>query len=297
MRLDSVPDGRLCATRLTPLLRTDEGLSSKLGTQTCRLCNFFVSGARAYAEETLRIPSFVDCHSHAVPSGDDGAQTIEEGVALTRDAAEHGTGILFATPHVWPHLPLTVEREARIRRAYEEVRALASLDLRLGFELTPTEALLDDDPTRYVLAGTSHVLVEVPFVGPVGVLVAVCEHVEACGLTPLVAHPERTEAVLGNTALAADLAERGWPLQVNASSLSGWDGPEIQRLGWTLVEERHASVVASDGHRTTRPARLDVVFAAVYERVGERAVALFDGSVLGLARSRPESSRAASPAS
>jgi protein-tyrosine phosphatase len=244
----------------------------------------------------LRIPSFVDCHSHAVPSGDDGAQTVGEGVALTRDAAEHGTGILFATPHVWPHLPLTPEREATIRSAFDEVRERADLDLRLGFELTPTEALLDEDPARYVLPGTRHVLVEVPFAGPVGVLVAVCEHIEAHDLTPIVAHPERTEAVLGNPAVAAELAERGWPLQVNATSLTGWDGPEIQELAWSLVEGGIASLVASDGHRTARPARLDAAFATVYERMGEGATRLFDGSVLGLASSRPESSRAASPA-
>jgi len=244
----------------------------------------------------LRFRAFVDCHSHAVPSGDDGAQNLEEGVALCRDAAAHGTRILFATPHVWPHLPLTAEREGRIRVAFEQVRPRAGLDLRLGFELTPTRALLDEDPARYVLPGTQHVLVEVPFMGPTDVLVAVCEHVNACGLTPVVAHPERTEAVLADNTLAGELAGGGWPLQVNATSLSGWEGPEIQRLGWSLVADGTASLVASDGHRTTRPARLDTAFAAAYERVGERAVALFDGSVLGLASSRPESSRAASPA-
>jgi protein-tyrosine phosphatase len=243
----------------------------------------------------LSFPPFVDCHSHTVPSGDDGAQTIEQGVELARDAARHGTQILFATPHIWPHLPLTAEREARVRAAFAEVQERAELDLRLGFELTPAEPLLGEDPTRYVLPGTRHVLVEVPFSGPVGLLIAVCEHIAAHGLTPVVAHPERTEAVLADNALAADLAARGWLLQVNATSLSGWDGPEIQRLAWELVDAGHVSLVASDGHRLTRPARLEDAYAAVRERVGERAVALFDGSALGLLSSRRGSSRAASP--
>ena len=246
----------------------------------------------------LRIPPLVDCHSHAVPSGDDGAQTVEDGVILARDAFAHGTRILFATPHVWPHMPLTPEREERIRAAFARVRARAGMDVRLGFELTPAKPLLDEDPTRYVLPGTRHVLVEVPFTGRVDLLVAVCEHVAAAGLTPVVAHPERTEAVLADDELATDLAERGWPLQVNATSLSGWDGPEIQRLAWQLVENGQASLVASDGHRPTRPARLDAAFAAVYERVGEGAVRLFDGSALGLsAPLAGDGSRRAEPGS
>jgi len=49
-------------------------------------------------------PGFVDCHSHVVPPGDDGAQTLEEGLELCRLAADAGTEILFAPPHVWPHL-------------------------------------------------------------------------------------------------------------------------------------------------------------------------------------------------
>ena len=55
-------------------------------------------------------PRFVDCHSHVVPSGDDGAKTLADGLELSDLATASGTAILFATPHVWPHLPLTPER-------------------------------------------------------------------------------------------------------------------------------------------------------------------------------------------
>ncbi|MGB2874884.1 MAG: CpsB/CapC family capsule biosynthesis tyrosine phosphatase, partial [Gaiellaceae bacterium] len=127
-------------------------------------------------------PGFVDCHSHVVPSGDDGAKTLAEGIELCELARDGGTAILFATPHVWPHLVLTSERETSIRAAYVELRAHAPLDLRLGFELTPAPPLLNDDPARYVLEGTNFVLVEVPFAGPEEGLIALGEHIEAAGL-------------------------------------------------------------------------------------------------------------------
>jgi protein-tyrosine phosphatase len=236
---------------------------------------------------------FVDCHSHVVPSGDDGAATIQDGLALCRSAAKHGTAVLFATPHVWPYFTLSDERENEIRTAYERMRPHAGLELRLGFELTPAAALLEEDPHRYLLEGTNCVLMEVPFSGPTDLLFALAEHVEAVGLEPVIAHPERTEAVLEDPSVADELAGRGWMLQINATSLTGRHGPEPEELGWSLLERGHGRLVASDGHRTTRPAQLDAAFALAEERLGERALSLFDGSALGVTPSRT-ASRAAS---
>jgi protein-tyrosine phosphatase len=227
---------------------------------------------------------FVDVHSQVVPSGDDGAQSLADGARLCDEAAAHGTRILFATPHVSPALPLTVEREAQVRAAYAWVGAKAPLDLRLGWELTPMRALLEEDPSRYELGDTGFALLEVPFAGSADLCVAVAEHVEAAGLRPLIAHPERAEAVLAQPELADELAARGWPLQVNATSLVGYHGPEIEQLGWRLVEDGVASLVASDGPRPSRPARLDAAFARAVEGVGEEAaLPLFDGSAIWLA--------------
>jgi protein-tyrosine phosphatase len=238
-------------------------------------------------------PLFVDCHSHVVPSGDDGAKTPVDGLALCDLAADSGTAILFATPHVWPHLLLSEEREREVRRAFQRLAKRARLDLRLGFELTPTPSLLREDPARYALEDTDVVLVELPFPGPLSDLVQLAEHVERAGLTPLVAHPERTDPVREEPERAFELAER-WPLQLNATSLVGYHGPEIEELAWRLLDV--ASVVASDGHRLTRAARLDEAYELVKARVGEEAaLPLFDGSALGLRAPRPTPSRAGAP--
>jgi len=243
------------------------------------------------------VPAFVDCHSHVAPSGDDGAGTVAEGAALCDDAAQHGTRLLFATPHVWPHLTLTAARERQIRAGFAELRARAGIELRLGWELTPSLALLDEHPSRYAVEGTDWVLMEVPFRGAADTLVALAELTESAGLRPLIAHPERTEAVLDRPTLADELAERGWTLQVNSTSLLGEHGEDPADLGWDLVERGVATVVGSDGHRATRPARLDAAYAAAVRRLGsERAPALFDGTALGLATPSRTASRAASRA-
>jgi protein-tyrosine phosphatase len=229
---------------------------------------------------------FVDLHTHVVPSGDDGARSMDEGAELCRAAARHGTRTLFATPHVGAHAEHDEEREALVAERVEELRRRTGIDLRLGWELTPIPELLDEDPRRYALEGLDVVLMEVPFTGSADLLVALAEHTEAAGLTPLIAHPERTEAVLERPALAAELAERGWPLQVNASTLLGRHGPERQALGWSLLRKGLAQVVASDGHRATRPARLDDAWALALAELGPQARSLFDGSALEVPPSR-----------
>jgi protein-tyrosine phosphatase len=230
------------------------------------------------------VRAYVDVHSHVVPSGDDGARSVEAGLALCLDAGRHGTRTLYGTPHVWPSLPLTAERERAVRAAHAEMAAELAphgVDLRLGWELTPSEALLDEDPERYRLGNLRAVLMEVPFHGSLALAERLAEHVEAHGLMPIVAHPERAEGVRENSGAAEALRERDWLLQVNATSLLGYHGPEQAQEGWRLVETGLADLVASDGHRTARPPFLDAAYDLVLGRVGaERADALFTGAAL-----------------
>jgi protein-tyrosine phosphatase len=230
------------------------------------------------------VAGYVDIHSHVVPSGDDGARSVEAGLALCLDAGRHGTRTLYATPHVWPSLPLTPERERAVRAAHAEMAAELAphgVDLRLGWELTPSVSLLDEDPSRYRLGDLPAVLMEVPFHGSLALAERLAEHIEAEGLTPIVAHPERAESVRESPGAADALRERDWLLQVNATSILGYHGPEQAEQGWRLVEDGLADLVASDGHRSARPPFLDAAYELVLGRVGpERADALFTGRAL-----------------
>jgi protein-tyrosine phosphatase len=234
---------------------------------------------------------FVDVHSHVVPAGDDGARSIDEGLTLCRLAYETGTEILFATPHAhapWDHYPRTLDRDRLYTTSLAEMRSEVAgwgLDLRRGWEVYPSE-IAANDPASLVLEGTRSVLVEFPGTwldidDPIAAVVSAAEEVEAAGLVPVLAHPERCRPVAVDPESVRPLAERGWILCLNAPSLVGAHGATAERTSWALLDAGLVVLAASDGHSVARPPSLDPAYRLVRERRGDGiALPLFDGRAL-----------------
>jgi protein-tyrosine phosphatase len=248
--------------------------------------------------EEVTKPWIVDVHSHLVPTGDDGVQTIDEGLELCWQAARHGTRVLYATPHVhagWDQYPLTAERLALYDDAFPVMRAECAtfgLDLRRGFEIYPGALPASADVREFGLSGSGGYLIEFPgfWVSEPDQLELVwdeAERAERAGLRPVLAHPERNAEIAADPARVARFTERGWLLALNAMSLDGRHGPQALDTGWQLLESGFGDLVASDSHRTSRPPWLDWAYELIAGRLGaERARSLFDGSALERAGNR-----------
>jgi len=233
---------------------------------------------------------FVDVHSHVVPSGDDGARAIEDGLELCRLAFESGTEILFATPHAhapWDTFPRTSARDELYERSLAQMRAEVAewgLDLRRGWEVYPTEVNAFE-PEDLVLDGTRAVLVEFPgswleIDDAIEVVAGGASAVAAAGLVPVLAHPERCGAVAADPWSVRPLVEGGALLCLNAPSLVGRHGATAERTAWALLEAGLIALAASDAHSATRPPVLDGAYEEARRRLGEGAKRLFDGSAL-----------------
>lgn len=241
---------------------------------------------------------FVDIHSHLVPSGDDGVTSIEAGLELLAEAADRGTSVVYATPHVWPIDGLSDAREDAVRSAHADMVSPAAelgIRLELGSEVTPAWARLAEDPMRYRLGDADAVLIDTPFRGDLELTLMLGQHVEAAGLVPILAHPERSEGVSCSPATLEDMCERGWLVQVNSSSLLGSHGSEASKLAWAWLDAGTADFVGSDGHRASRPPFLDGAYAEAHARLGASVDRLFDGSALASTSSRQPRSRAVKP--
>ena len=96
----------------------------------------------------------------------------------------------------------------------------------------------------------------------------------------------RRLARVGGLACARDrppgaLVERGCLLCPNGDSAFGDNGPVAEQAFWQLVDEGLVALVASDGHSSHRPPRLDQAHRLLVERYGEAATeGLFDGSAI-----------------
>jgi protein-tyrosine phosphatase len=237
------------------------------------------------------VTGFVDLHTHVIPSNDDGATSIETGLELCRAMAAEGTRVVYGTPHAHPPdswFPITAERVALTRTSYAEMKpqcAEFGLDLRLGWELSATGALVGD-LSDYVLEGTRAILLELPgpwfsFDDEVAVTRTQSVAIRAAGFQVVLAHPERSLGVQREPKLLLELVEEGALVCFNADSFVGGHGKASEDCGWQLLELGIGDFVASDAHRPERPSRLREAVEAIAARHGEaRALTLAQGAAL-----------------
>jgi protein-tyrosine phosphatase len=242
------------------------------------------------------VAGFVDLHTHVIPSGDDGARSVEAGLELCCAMAAQGTGVVFGTPHAHPPdgwFPITEERIALVRRSHAEMKprcAEFGLDLRLGWELSATGVLVGD-LDDYVLEGTRAILLELPgpwfsFDDEVAVTREQAGVIRRAGFQVVLAHPERSLEAQRRPEFLLELVEEGTLVCFNADSFLGGHGEACEECAWRLLELGIGDFVASDAHRPERPSRLHEAVQAIAARFGEeRAAALSRGGALAGASS------------
>ena len=203
-----------------------------------------------------------EIHFHLLAGIDDGPATMEESVELARLAIRDGTRTVVATPHVRDdfftdvhELPRRV-RELCDRLRRERVNLIVELGGELGHEMVPR---LSDSALDLLACGPGAgrwILLEMPFTGLDGALVAAAE-LRARGFGVVLAHPERSAGVLtaGCRTLRKELAA-GSLAQISVSSLLGHHGSEAQVAARHLVEAGLAHALASDAHSPQRPPAL-----------------------------------------
>jgi protein-tyrosine phosphatase len=195
----------------------------------------------------------IDLHSHILPGLDDGAQTLDEALAIARAAVAEGVTVIAATPHVRSDYPTTA---AQMRAALDDLRAALGregieLDVRPGGEVDYVELMrLELDELRpFALVGNPrYLLVETPYHGwPLGFADTVVR-LAANGITAVIAHPERNADVQREPEHVAELVRSGALVQVTAASVDGRLGRSSRDCASRLLRERLVHVLASDAH-------------------------------------------------
>jgi protein-tyrosine phosphatase len=195
----------------------------------------------------------IDLHTHILPGLDDGVATVEEACELARLAAAEGVTAIVATPHVREDYPTTpAQMESAVRRLRQELQdAGIEVDVLPGGEIALERLPLlgQEDLVRFSLAQSGrYVLLEFPYVGWPLALETSLWKLQAAGLVPIIAHPERNREVQERADRLAPLVAAGALVQITAASVDGRLGRSAQRTAHALLKDGTAHVIASDAH-------------------------------------------------
>jgi protein-tyrosine phosphatase len=205
----------------------------------------------------------IDLHCHILPELDDGALSLDDSLAMARQAQDDGIAVVCATPHI------RHDHDVRI----EEIAARASLvqahldehgvGVRVlpGGELAETEAdrLTDAQLHLAALGGAGGWVLLEPAPGPLGAgLEALVERLAHRGLQTVIAHPERHAG--------ADFEKR-LEILVGSGCLIQWTAQFVADaapgdLVLRLAGEGLVHLLGSDAHSSYggRPVRLAAGF-------------------------------------
>lgn len=213
----------------------------------------------------------VDLHSHILPGLDDGAQTLEESLAMLKLAAATGTTDLVATPHANSQFPYDSER---VQQTFEDLSTQAGglIRLHLGCDLhLHFDNLRDvlDNPAKYTINHHQYLMVELPDLIALRSTRRALQKLFECRIVPVITHPERNVSLQSQPSELKAWVADGCLLQITAQSLLGSFGAAAKHSAYRLLRARLVHFVASDAHDLKyRPPDLSVAHRYVTDRYG-----------------------------
>jgi protein-tyrosine phosphatase len=215
----------------------------------------------------------IDIHAHILPGIDDGAQNLEQSMAMAEIAQRDGIYTMVATPHIISPKYLTGKNDIlrfvadfnmRLERAGINLRILPGGEYRLEADLPERLAA----GQLMTINNTGHYLmVELPSVFVPAQIERLLYQIQLQGVTPIIAHPERNQTFAGNLRLLKSFTDRGMLSQITSSSITGLFGRSIQRIVNEIIEVGSAHLLATDCHSANGRAPL---LSSAYHKIEAR---------------------------
>ena len=209
----------------------------------------------------------IDIHSHLVPGVDDGSQSIEESLALLKQAEEDGITELITTPHFMKNGEFRIKASELVKRFNELKQAYkGSIKLHLGNELYihPDLPELLEQGEILTLAESDYILIEFPFNSYNEEYDEILYEL-SLKYRIIIAHPERYHYVQEDPNFCLRWLKEGYLLQSNQNSLFK---KETKRVLFSMIEHGFVSFIASDAHNEYRPLILKEAYDILEEEFG-----------------------------
>jgi len=195
----------------------------------------------------------VDMHSHVLPGLDDGADTLEQALAMVADLKQKGYRKLIMTPHImgdfFKNTPAGIQEKLDLLKAAAQER---SWDIELEYA---AEYYLDEWFLQKITAaqplltfGDKYLLFETSYINePLNFKEAVF-NLKSVGYKPVLAHPERYTYLYGRFAALEDMFASGMLFQINLNSLAGYYSEAAKQVAEKLIDLKMVHFVGTDAH-------------------------------------------------
>lgn len=195
----------------------------------------------------------VDIHSHILPSLDDGAETLEEAVAMASLAAQSGIYHIVASSH-GNYYPYTMEEYRDSFSRLQSTLKEREIPVKL---YSGMEIFMDEQAVSMIEKGqllpvnsTNNLLIEFPFEENPEKVCKYIANLQRKKYNIILAHPERFAFIQKDPELAYYLEETGCILQVNKGSILGEFGEKCRKLVLQMMNDNIVKVIATDAHDT-----------------------------------------------
>lgn len=209
----------------------------------------------------------IDIHNHVLVGVDDGPQSLDETIALLKQARAQGIKGIVVTPHhLHPRYDNTFETVLKGIDELNNIEEIAQLNLQLypGQEIRITDKIFEEIEQQriYGINKSRYLLIELPSNEVPHYTKKLLYEIQTKGFIPIIAHPERNKAIAQNINLLYELINHGALSQLTSSSLTDELGKNIQKLSIQMLEHNLVHFVASDAHHSeSRPFSLDALFS------------------------------------
>lgn len=196
----------------------------------------------------------IDIHSHIIPNVDDGARSVEETFNILKEAQEAGFTDVILTSHFLLNYYETNAQELIFwKKKLQEVlkKQGTKINLHSGMEIYITNQMeeLLENKKILTLANSRYMLIELPLATNVKYFDYVVYYLEAKGIKPIIAHPERYKCVQKDPDIVEEYIEKGCLIQCNYGSIVNLYGREAEKTIKTLLKKNQVHFLGSDVHR------------------------------------------------
>lgn len=197
----------------------------------------------------------IDIHTHIMPGIDDGADNMEESLAMAELAWESGVNTIVATPH------------SNIRGVFENYDSPEWRKLFAGLQeylkvhgckvnlIAGAEIYASDHVAERIASGalrsinnSRYYLMEVPFDADPYWCEDIWYSVLDMKKIPIIAHPERYYCIQDNPAILYEWMKMGCLSQMNKGSMFGRFGRRAKHVAEVLLDHDLVTCIASDAH-------------------------------------------------